>query len=104
MQQTIKWGIIGCGSVTEIKSGPAYKMTDGLELFAVMRRNLELAEDYASRHQVPNFYNDADALINHPNIDAVYIATPPDSHNHYALQVAEAGIICCIEKPLPSCY
>ncbi len=104
MQQTIKWGIIGCGSVTEIKSGPAYKMTDGFELFAVMRRNLELAEDYALRHRVPNFYNDADALINHPNIDAVYIATPPDTHKYYALKVAEAGKICCIEKPMASNY
>ena len=64
MAKTVKWGIIGCGNVTEVKSGPAYKMTEGFELVAVMRRNLELAKDYAERHNVPRYYNDADELIN----------------------------------------
>ncbi|MBA6152860.1 Gfo/Idh/MocA family oxidoreductase [Gelidibacter gilvus] len=96
--------MIGCGSVTELKSGPAYQKTEGFELFAVMRRDIAKAEDYAKRHQVPLFYNDADALINHPEIDAIYIATPPDSHEYYALKVAEAGKICCIEKPMAPSY
>ena len=95
-----KWGIIGCGSVTELKSGPAYKKIEGFELHAVMRRSIEKAEDYAKRHGVPKFYGDADALINDPEIDAIYIATPPDTHAYYALKVAEAGKICCIEKPM----
>ena len=95
-----KWGMIGCGSVTELKSGPAYRKTEGFELYGVMRRDAAKAEDYAKRHQIPHFFTDADALINHPEIDAIYIATPPDSHEHYALKVAEAGKICCIEKPM----
>ncbi|WP_411893804.1 Gfo/Idh/MocA family protein [Winogradskyella sp. A2] len=100
MKQAVKWGIIGCGDVTEIKSGPAYKMTEGFDLVAVMRRSLELAKDYAERHGVPRFYNDADRLINDTEVDAVYIATPPDTHHYYALKVAEARKICCIEKPM----
>ncbi|MCT4629204.1 Gfo/Idh/MocA family oxidoreductase [Winogradskyella sp.] len=104
MNQTIKWGIIGCGSVTEIKSGPAYKTTKGFELVAVMRRNLDLARDYAKRHGVLHYYCDADQLINNPNVDAVYIATPPDTHHYYALKVAEANKICCIEKPMAPSY
>ena len=84
MAKTVKWGIIGCGNVTEVKSGPAYKMAEGFELVAVMRRNLELAKDYAERHNVPRYYNDADELINDSEIDAVYIATPPDTHHYYA--------------------
>lgn len=102
--KTYKWGMIGCGSVTELKSGPAYRKTEGFELFAVMRRNLSKAKDYAHRHQVPHCYDDADALINHPEIDAIYIATPPDSHEYYALKVADAGKICCIEKPMAPSY
>ncbi len=98
--KTIKWGIIGCGNVTEVKSGPAYQQTDGFELVAVMRRDFEKAKDYAKRHNVQFFYDDADALINNPEVDAIYIATPPDSHKFYALKVAEAGKPCCIEKPL----
>ena len=100
----IRWGIIGCGNVTELKSGPAYQKTSGFELAAVMRRNKILAEDYARRHQVPNFYGEASEVINNPNIDAIYIATPPDSHKSHALTVAKAGKPCCIEKPLSPSY
>ncbi len=100
----IRWGIIGCGDVTEVKSGPPYQNTDGFELVAVMRRNAEKAEDYAKRHGVPKFYSDADKLINDEEVDAVYIATPPDSHREYALKVAVAGKPCCIEKPMAPSY
>jgi 1,5-anhydro-D-fructose reductase (1,5-anhydro-D-mannitol-forming) len=100
LNKTIRWGIIGCGNVTEIKSGPAYQKTQGFELLAVMRRDRDKAQDYAQRHGVPKFYNDAQRLINDPEIDAIYIATPPDSHKDYALMVAAAGKPCCIEKPL----
>lgn len=96
----IRWGIIGCGNVTEVKSGPAYQKTKGFELAAVMRRDAIKSEDYAKRHGVPKFYTDADKLINDPEIDAVYIATPPDSHKFYALKVAQAGKACCVEKPM----
>ncbi|GAA4893099.1 Gfo/Idh/MocA family oxidoreductase [Flaviramulus aquimarinus] len=104
MSKIYKWGIIGCGNVTELKSGPAYQKVTGFELHAVMRRNTEKAKDYALRHAVPKFYGNADDLINDPEIDAVYIATPPDSHGYYALKVAAAGKICCIEKPMAPSY
>lgn len=100
----IKWGFIGCGSVTEIKSGPAYQLTQGFDVAAVMRRDMAKAEDYAKRHNIKTHYNNADDLINDKDVDAIYIATPPDSHLQYALKVAEAGKICCIEKPLTPNY
>lgn len=100
----LRWGIIGCGDVTEVKSGPAYQNTEGFEIIAVMRRNAEKAADYAKRHNVPKFYTDADDLISDDEVDAVYIATPPDSHKHYGLKVAKAGKICCIEKPMAPNY
>jgi len=104
MKESIKWGIIGCGDVTEVKSGPAYSLVNGFELVAVMRRNLELAKDYAKRHKVKKYYDDADALIQDDEVDAIYIATPPDSHHMYALKVAKVGKICCIEKPMARSY
>ena len=100
----IKWGIIGCGNVTEKKSGPAFSKTLDFELFGVMRRNEEKAKDYAFRHHVPHYFTHAEDLINHPEIDAIYIATPPDSHKYYALQVAHAGKPCGIEKPMAVNY
>lgn len=104
MGKVYKWGIIGCGNVTEIKSGPAYQKVEGFKLTAVMRRDVEKANDYAKRHGIPKFYGNADELINDPEIDAIYIATPPDSHCYYALKVAEASKICCIEKPMATTY
>ena len=100
----VRWGIIGCGAVTEIKSGPAYQNTDGFEVVAVMRRNKDKAIDYAKRHNISKHYANADDLIADTDIDAVYIATPPDSHKFYALKVAKAGKPCCIEKPMAPCY
>ncbi len=100
----IRWGIIGCGDVTEVKSGPAYQKVEGFELKAVMRRDLEKVKDYAKRHGIEKYYIDADTLIHDDEIDAVYIATPPDSHAHYALKVAAAGKPCCIEKPMAPSY
>lgn len=102
--KTIRWGILGCGNVTELKSGPAYQKTAGFKIEAVMRRDIEKAADYAKRHNISKYYSDADALINDPEIDAIYIATPPDTHHFYGLKVATAGKICCIEKPLAPSY
>lgn len=97
---TVRWGILGCGAVTEKKSGPAYQKTEGFKVVAVMRRDGDKAADYVKRHGIKKYYTDADELINDPEIDAIYIATPPDTHKLYGLKVAEAGKICCIEKPL----
>ncbi|GGZ70530.1 Gfo/Idh/MocA family protein [Algibacter mikhailovii] len=102
--KTMNWGFIGCGSVTEVKSGPAYQQTKGFNVYGVMRRNTEKLNDYAKRHNIQHIYTDADALINDPNIDAIYVATPPDSHKHYALKIAKVGKPCCIEKPLSPSY
>lgn len=96
----INWGIIGCGNVTEVKSGPAFNLAEGSRLVAVMRRNGALAEDYARRHGVPKWYDDADQLINDPEINAIYIATPPDSHLEYTRKALEAGKPVYVEKPM----
>lgn len=96
----VRWGIIGCGDVTEVKSGPGFALARGSRLVAVMRRNGELAADYAKRHGVGRWYDSAEKLIADPEVDAVYIATPPSSHAEYALAVAAAGKPAYVEKPM----
>lgn len=96
----IRWGMIGCGNVTERKSAPAYQQVEGFVLHGVFNRTRAKAEDYAARHGVQQIFDNAAALIHAPDIDAVYIATPPDSHEAYAIEVARAGKPCCIEKPM----
>jgi len=98
--KSVRWGIIGCGNVTEVKSGPGFQKANGSELAAVMRRDAALAQDYARRHAVPRWYSDAQALIDDPEVDAVYIATPPDSHHTYTLAAARAGKPVYVEKPM----
>jgi predicted dehydrogenase len=100
MARTIRWGMIGAGDVTEVKSGPAFQKARNSALVAVMRRNGALAQDYAQRHNVPRWYDDADALIHDPEVDAVYIATPPNAHKHYTLLAAQAGKPVYVEKPM----
>ncbi len=104
MSKTIRWGIIGCGDVTEKKSGPGFQKANNSELIAVMRRTPGKAEDYARRHNVRKWYDDADKLINDPDVDVVYIATPPETHNEYTLRVAAAGKPVYVEKPMARSY
>jgi predicted dehydrogenase len=97
---TISWGIIGCGDVTEVKSGPAFNKVPNSQLIAVMRRDAEKAADYAKRHGVPKWYSNADDLINDPAINGVYVATPPKFHEEYAVQALQAGKLVYVEKPV----
>jgi predicted dehydrogenase len=100
MPKKIRWGIIGCGNVTEKKSGPGFQKANNSELVAVMRRTSGKSADYARRHNVPKWYDDADKLIYDADVDAVYIATPPETHKHYTLRVAEAKKPVYVEKPM----
>lgn len=96
----IQWGIIGCGDVAEVKSGPAFQLAKESELVAVMRRNGAKAADFAKRHNVPHWYDDADALLANDQVNAVYVATPPSTHLHYAKAAINAGKHVYIEKPM----
>lgn len=98
--QTINWGIIGCGDVTEVKSGPAFNKVPSSKLVAVMRRNAEKAKDYAKRHGVKKWYSNADDLINDKDVTAIYVATPPLQHEEYAIKAMNAGKPVYIEKPM----
>jgi predicted dehydrogenase len=102
--QEIKWGIIGCGNVTEVKSGPAFSKVANSKLVAVMRRNSAKAKDYAERHGVKKWYDEVHQLINDPEVTAIYIATPPSSHAAYTLAAIAAGKSVYVEKPMALNY
>lgn len=100
----IKWGFIGCGEVTEKKSGPAFSEVKGSEVVAVMSRHEEIARAYAVNHNIPKWYTDAQELIDDPDVNAIYIATPPSSHATYAIMSMKAGKPVYVEKPLAASY
>ena len=100
----VRWGIIGCGAVTEVKSGPPLQLVRHSSLVAIMRRTPGLARDYAIRHNIPKWYEDADDLINDQEVNAVYVATPPGSHLQYAVKAMQAGKPVYVEKPMARNY
>lgn len=100
----INWGFIGCGEVTEKKSGPAFNSVPGSRVVAVMSRTKDHAKAYAQRHGVKRWYTDAGELINDDEVNAVYIATPPSSHATYAIMAMHAMKPVYIEKPLAASY
>ena len=100
----ISWGFIGCGEVTEKKSGPAFNEVEGSHIEAVMSRSEQRARSYAERHGIRRWYTDAQELINDPEVNAIYIATPPSSHATYAIMAMQAGKPVYVEKPLASTY
>jgi predicted dehydrogenase len=99
-KDTIKWGVLGVGNVCEVKSVPGMYKTANSEVLAVMRRNHELALDYAKRHQIKKWYSNADELINDPEVNAIYIASPPGSHAELCKKAANAGKPVYVEKPM----
>lgn len=102
--ETIKWGSVGVGDVTEIKSGPPLYKCENSELVAVMRRTADKAKDFAERHNVPRWYDNGDDLINDEEVDVVYIATPTYAHKDYVIQAALAGKHVYCEKPMGVTY
>ena len=101
---TVQWGFIGCGEVTEKKSGPAFAQVKGSRVVAVMSRDAEKAKSYAQRHGIGKWYTDAQELVDDPQVNAVYIATPPSSHATFAIMAMRAGKPVYIEKPMAATY
>lgn len=97
---TVRWGIVGCGDVAEHKSGPALYRTPGSELVAVMRRDPVKAQDFCARHGAKRWYTHAEELLADPEVNAVYIASPHNLHKAHAVLAAEAGKAVLCEKPM----
>lgn len=104
MKKQINWGMIGCGDVTEKKSAPSFNQIEGSSLLAITNRTRIKADDYAARHNIPRVYDSAKELLADPEINAVYVATPPSTHAEYSIQAMMAGKSVYVEKPMASTY
>jgi len=96
----IRWGMIGVGDVAERKSGPAFNLVADARLTAVAGRRPDRARRYAERHGVARWHPDAAALVAAPEVDAVYVATPPAAHEPCVRLAAAAGKPVYVEKPM----
>lgn len=100
----INWGFIGCGEATEKKSGPAFNEVENSHVEAVFSRSEAKARSYAERHRIRKWYTDPQELILDPDVNAIYIATPPAVHPPFAIMAMRAGKPCYVEKPLAASY
>lgn len=96
--KTIKWGIIGLGTIANKFATDLLTIPDA-ELYAVASRDQEKADYFADKYNARKAYNSYQALANDPEIDAVYIATPHALHKENALMCLEKGIAVLGEKP-----
>lgn len=90
--------------MTEKKSGPAFSEVEGSSVEAVMSRSEQKARSYAERHKINKWYTDPQELIDDPDVNAIYIATPPSSHATFAIMAMKAGKPVYVEKPLAATY
>jgi predicted dehydrogenase len=100
LDSEVRWGVLGVGNVCEKKSAPAMNIVPNSKLVAVMRRDEIKVKDYAERHDVPKWYTDAKDLVHDPEVNAIYIATPPHMHLPYTKLAASVGKPVYVEKPM----
>lgn len=100
MADPLGWGIIGCGDVVEKKSGPSILGTGDSRIVGVMRRDAAKAQPFAEANGIALCTDDAAAIIDHPDVAIVYVATPPSSHRQYVVAAARAGKHVLVEKPM----
>ena len=98
--ERVIWGVIGAGDVCEVKSVPGMYKTEHSEVKMIMRRNAEKAAGFARRHGIKHWTTDVNEILNDPDINIIYISTPPDSHCELTLKAAAAGKAVYVEKPM----
>jgi len=98
--EKVVWGVIGAGDVCEVKSVPALYAIPHSEVKMVMRRNAVKAADFALRHGIGHWTTNLDELLKDGEINAVYIATPPNTHAALTMKCAQAGKAVYVEKPM----
>ena len=95
--QTIRWGVAGPGRAAG-RFAEGLQTVPGVQLAAVWGRNPERARRFADRFQIESVFESFGDLVS-ANIDAVYIATHPDSHADLCLRALAAGKHVLCEKP-----
>jgi predicted dehydrogenase len=96
----IRWGLIGCGDISQKRVAPALRDAVDSELLAVARARFDLAGEFAREFGASRTYRDWRELAADPDVDAVYVATPVDLHAEQTIAAAEAGKHVLCEKPM----
>lgn len=96
----VKWGVLGAGGIADRRTIPGMMLADNAELVAVMEINMELAEKFRAKYNAKRAYDNTEDLVNDPEVEAVYIASPVIYHKDQVLAAAKAGKHILVEKPI----
>jgi predicted dehydrogenase len=96
----VGWGLVGCGDIARKRVAPALRNLDNCELIAVSRADAARAESFAAEFGAKRWHADWRQLIEDPEVEAVYVATPVHLHAEQAVAAAEAGKHVLCEKPM----
>lgn len=94
----VKWGIIGAGNIAN-RFAQALERVDGASLYAVACRTMEKAEQFRAVHPSEVAYDNYQALLNDPAVEAVYIAVPHKYHAQWVKEALKAKVAVLCEKP-----
>lgn len=95
----IRWGILGVAKINE-RLLPGFAKAANAELRGIASRSLDKAQAAAKAAGIPQAYGSYDALLDDPNIDAVYNPLPNTLHAEWTRKAAERGKHVLCEKPL----
>jgi predicted dehydrogenase len=96
----VGWGLVGCGDIAAKRVAAALAQADGSTLVTVARARAALAAEFAERHGARRWQADWRDVLEDPEVDAVYLATPAHLHAEQATAAAEAGKHVLCEKPM----
>ena len=98
--EKIKWGVLGCAGIAAEQTIPAMQQAENAELYGIASRGLEKAEAFQKRFGFAKAYDSYEALLDDPQVQAVYIPLPNSLHGEWVRKAAAKGKHVLCEKPL----
>jgi predicted dehydrogenase len=99
MKKTVRWGILAAGGIAH-KFAEALSEAEGNDLYAVASRDAEKAKEFGAKYGRPKAYGSYEAMLEDPEVEAVYIATLHPFHLEWIVKSVQAGKHVLCEKPL----
>ncbi|MCR5584238.1 MAG: Gfo/Idh/MocA family oxidoreductase, partial [Lachnospiraceae bacterium] len=97
---SIKWGVLGTAGIAKWATIPGMQKAKDCELYAVAGRSEEKAKDYKEKFGFEKYYVGYEALLEDPEVQAIYIPLPNHLHCEWTIKALKAGKHVLCEKPL----
>ncbi len=100
MEKKIKWGVLGYARIARLSVIPAIVKAKNSEFYAIASRDEEKLQACRKEFVCPKAYTSYEALLDDPEVDAVYIPLPNHLHKEWTLKAAQKGKHVLCEKPI----